>query len=435
MEYVIAGKKRKDGKRSPYRGRFCLSPDEKFREVPLHTTDKQIARKRLRELVQEEEDERAGFIRPKKQREAMQRPLLEHIETFIAERYSIGRDEKYVRELKKKLLVLAGEVPWKQISDITAESFCCWRRKQNKSPKTLNEYLSAIGALLNWLEPVIGQNPLRSVERVQMAVEPQRQRRAFSVDELRRLIAAGGERGIIYVVAASTGIRRGELRSLEWRDVVLDMAHSFIFVRKSIAKNHKDARQPLPDYVAGELRKVRPIDFGTNERVFKWGMPDMDTFRSDLAAAGIQYIDSQGRFADFHALRMTFSTLLAQLGVAERVRRELNRHSDLRLTAHTYTDASMLPLSGAVGMLPLLVEEDKSGSHIHSQNLVPESPRVSPTVSMKPGNVILLTAGNEVVSPAESASVPQSPKPVENAPCRNRTCNPVIKSHLLCQLS
>ena len=90
-----------------------------------------------------------------------------------------------------------------------------------------------------------------------MAVEPRRQRRAFSVDELRGLIAAGGERGIIYLVAASTGIRRGELRSLEWRDVVLDVAHPFIFVRKSIAKNHKDARQPLPDYVARELKKVR----------------------------------------------------------------------------------------------------------------------------------------------------------------------------------
>ncbi len=112
MEYVIPDEKRKDGKRSPYRGRFRLSPDEKFREVPLHTTDKQIARKRLRELVQEEEDERAGFIRPKKQREAMQRPLLEHIETFIAEHYTIGRDEKYVRELKKRLVMLAAEVPW-----------------------------------------------------------------------------------------------------------------------------------------------------------------------------------------------------------------------------------------------------------------------------------------------------------------------------------
>jgi hypothetical protein len=41
---------------------------------------------RLRELVQEEQEERAGFIRPKRQREAMQRPLLEHMETFIAER-------------------------------------------------------------------------------------------------------------------------------------------------------------------------------------------------------------------------------------------------------------------------------------------------------------------------------------------------------------
>jgi hypothetical protein len=70
MEYLIPGKKRKDGKRSPYRGRFHLSPDEKLREVPLHTTDKQIAWKKLREIVQEEQDERAGFIRPKKQRES-----------------------------------------------------------------------------------------------------------------------------------------------------------------------------------------------------------------------------------------------------------------------------------------------------------------------------------------------------------------------------
>ena len=70
----------------------------------------------------------------------------------------------------------------------------------------------------------------------------------------------------------------------------------------------------------------------------------MDTFQRDLAAAGIQYTDNERRFADFHALRMTYSTLLALVGVAERIRMELNRHSDARLTAHTYTDASMLPL-------------------------------------------------------------------------------------------
>jgi integrase len=427
----------KDGRRvigRMYRGKYRLDPREKIRDVPLHTNDKQVAAQKLRKILEEEQNERAGFIRPKKQREAVRRPLLEHVETFIAERSAVGRDEKYVRELKKKLLVLAAEVPWTYLTDITPESFCSWRRKQKKSPKTLNEYLSAIGALLNRLEPVIGPNPLRFVERMQTAVEPKRKRRAFSVDELRRLIAAGGERGMIYLVAASTGIRRGELRSLEWRDVVLDVARPFIFVRKSIAKNHKDAQQLVPEYVARELEKVRPIDFGTNERVFKRGMPDMDTFRRDLAAAGIQYIDNQGRFADFHALRMTYSTLVALVEASERIRMELNRHSDPRLTAHTYTDVGMLPLWAAISRLPVLIG-DGSDSHIHSQKLVPESPKVSATVPMKPGKAILLTAGNELVSPVEGACVPQSLKVDKTAPCRNRTCNPVIKSHLLCQLS
>jgi hypothetical protein len=68
MMYVIPGKKRNDGKRSPYRGRYRLSPHEKPREVPLHTTDKQIAWKKLREVYKEEQDEQAGFVRPKKQR-------------------------------------------------------------------------------------------------------------------------------------------------------------------------------------------------------------------------------------------------------------------------------------------------------------------------------------------------------------------------------
>jgi hypothetical protein len=212
------------------------------------------------------------------------------------------------------------------------------------------------------------------------------------------------------------------------------MPQPFVAVRKSIAKNHKDAKQPLPGYVAQELAKLRPVNFSVNERVFRRGMPDMDTFRKDLRRAGIDYIDNQGRFADFHALRTTFSTMLAVLGIAERIRMELNRHSDPKLTAKTYTDASVLPVSDAVAMLPVLIG-DIADSHIHSLKLVAESPNVSATVPIEPGKPILLTAGNEIVSPSESASVPQSPKAKESAPCRNRTCNPLIKSQLLCQLS
>src|SRR5437660_10982330 len=80
-----------------YRGKYRLDPREKIKDVPLHTNDKQVAQQKLRKILEDEQNERAGFIRPKKQRETMQRPLSEHIDTFIAERYAVGRHEKQVR--------------------------------------------------------------------------------------------------------------------------------------------------------------------------------------------------------------------------------------------------------------------------------------------------------------------------------------------------
>ncbi len=373
-----------------YRGRYRLDPREKIKDVALHTDEKQVAEQRLARIVRDEQHEREGLIPPKQQRDAAQLPLITHVQAFVADRRAIKCDDKYVLGLERKLLRLINECSWRFVRDVTPESFCVWREKQTHSAKTLNDYLNAIRGLMNWLEPRIGPNPLRFVHKVQTACEPKRTRRAFSVAELRRLIAAGGDRGIIYL--------------------------------------------PLPDYVAREWEKLRPTDFGPNERVFQRGMPDMDTFRKDLVAAGIDYIDNQGRFADFHALRTTFSTLLAVLGVAERIRMELNRHSDPKLTAKTYTDAKMLPVCEAVAMLPVMIG-GVTDSHIDSHKLVGESPNVSAAVPIEPGKPILLTAGNEVLSPSQTPSVPQSPETGESAPCRNRTCNPLIKSQLLCQLS
>ena len=79
--------------------------------------------------------------------------------------------------------------------------------------------------------------------------------------------------------------------------------------------------------------------------------PRIKRFRRDLKKAGIEYIDAQGRIADFHALRKTFDTNLQNNGVAPRVVMELMRHSDIRLTMKTYTDASRLPTDEAIKSL------------------------------------------------------------------------------------
>jgi hypothetical protein len=77
-------------------------------------------------------------------------------------------------------------------------------------------------------------------------------------------------------------------------------------------------------------------------------------------------------------------------------------------------------------------------TQIDTQEVVAGGQNVSAAVPMKNERnerSLLLASGEQTFSPSETASVMHSPKAGEGAPCRNRTCNPVIKSHLLCQLS
>jgi integrase len=406
-----------------YRGKYRLDPREKLKDVALHTNDKQVAEQKLRKIVQDEQREREGLIAPQYQREAAATPLLIHIKDFVADRRAVGCDEKYVRELERKLERLAEENRWLRASDVSAESFCAWRARQRLTPKTLNEYLNAACGLLNWLEPQVGGNVLRHVQKAQTNGAKTLNRRAFTETELQRLCAVSGPRGVVYRVAARTGIRRGELVQVEWPDVHLDTAQPFIHVRACVSKNHRAARQPLPPDAADALRELRLIQASSGVLVFAGRIPRMNQFRKDLEAAGIPYIDSKGDRADFHALRKTFGTMLTLSGeVGQRTIMELMRHSDMRLTAKTYTDANMLPVSDAMIALTRYAAS-KRYSQIDSQKLVPGCPTVSATVPGNAGEPKLLTAGEQTFSPSESASVRESLQEGENARCRVRTCD------------
>ena len=428
----------KDGRRvigRMYRGKYRLDPLEKIKDVPLHTNDKQVAQQKLRKILQAEQRERDGIFSSKEQRETASVPLQMHVEDFIADRRALRRDEKYVRELRKRLFRLIEECGWQFVRDVTAGSFCAWRTRQQRAAKTLNEYLNAVCGLMNWLEPRVGRNPLRFVQKVEANGVGGRVRRAFTEDELQRLIGVSGLRGVVYLVAARTGIRRGELVQIEWRDVHLDTTQPFVFVRASISKNHRQAMQPLTFDAVEALREFRSNDAKPYDRVFAGLISrDLEQFKKDLEAAAIPYVDARGEYADLHSLRKTFGTMLTLAGVGQRTVMELMRHSDMRLTAKTYTDANMLPISDAMSLLTRFAAARKD-SQRDSQKLVPDSPSVSATVPLKAGEPKVLTVGKQTFSPLEAASVQESPQAEEIAPCRNRTCNPVIKSHLLCQLS
>ena len=68
-------------------------------------------------------------------------------------------------------------------------------------------------------------------------------------------------------------------------------------------------------------------------------------------------MDAAGKRVDFHALRMIFQMRLTLNGVSPRVTQEAMRHSDMKLTSKTYTDAGMHPTRAAICSLPPLLSE------------------------------------------------------------------------------
>ena len=145
-------KNRRHGKvRNTYRGRFRLPGDPKPTEVALGERDRQQAYSKLRKIYEEKMQERAGIIPPRALREGAQRTLIEHLDDFVKELTIRGRDSMYVYNVEKIVTRLCREARWIIVRDVTPESFQEWRRAQTKAPKTLNEYLASMNALLNWM--------------------------------------------------------------------------------------------------------------------------------------------------------------------------------------------------------------------------------------------------------------------------------------------
>ncbi|HEX5400144.1 MAG TPA: site-specific integrase [Verrucomicrobiae bacterium] len=417
---VFRPKRRKGGKTvvgGLYRGRYRLDHDARLTDIPLRTADKQVAQQRLLKIIQEKARERAGLIPPKAEIAVAQRPLTEHIADFIQSRVEHGRDARYIKELNYKLHRLASECGWDNTTGITADSFEKWRGRQSLANKTKNEYFHALSVFVRWLErrEKIPVNPVRHVQMLTNTGNSRRERRAFTANELRRLVAVSETRRVVYMVAATTGIRRGELEQLEWRDFHLEAAKPFVNVRATIAKNHKQAALPLTQEVVSALLRHRKTEAVPSDRVFAGIIPRMERFRKDLVEAGIPYVDAKGEFADFHSLRKTFATMLILAGVPHRVVMELMRHSDPKLTTKTYTDAGQLPVTEAVSNLPLLVVTEKPDSQIDSQNLVASSLGVSSAVpqlkAIKSDNT-LVNIGD---SPALALLVPPGVEAYESA--------------------
>ena len=152
IQHVFRPSRRRDGKRVSSRiwwGQYRLDGDSMITRVSLKTSDKRVAEKRLAQNIRELELEREGIRAPMSIRQAANSTVQEHLEEYEKDLKSRGRTQEYIRHVRSRVLLLANECGWIQLSEVTAESFIAWRSSQDKSAKTLNDYLDAVRAWWN----------------------------------------------------------------------------------------------------------------------------------------------------------------------------------------------------------------------------------------------------------------------------------------------
>lgn len=224
-------------------------------------------------------------------------------------------------------------------------------RKKELSSRTINQFRSSVVAWLNWCvkNGRLDHHTLDRIPRLNEDLDRRRHRRAATPEEVERFLAAvPPRRKFIYQVAMYTGLRRGEMNQIEWRDI--DLKAATLTVRAEVGKTRKPVILPLHADVV-ELLRDRVADMKPNELVFK-PVPHIETFKDDLAAAGIPFKDDNDRQLDFHSLRSTFATLLLRNGVQPAVARRLTRHSSVKTLEKHYDKLGLADAADAIKQLP-----------------------------------------------------------------------------------
>jgi len=348
------------------------------RRVITGVASKSVTEQIAAKLESEVELRRRGIIDERLDRyaQAEKKSLADHLEEWRKALAAKNPDSEsdgagYATEIRNKahrIVKLCKAEQISQLSPSAVQRAIKALRESNLSLQTCNHYLKAIKQFYRWLwrDGRVRENILAHLSGYNVALDRRHDRRALSDDELTRLIVAsekgstvlgvsGPERAMLYRLAANTGYRRSELRSLTPESFDLSKDTATITVEAAYSKHGKRDVQPIRADMPDLLRPWL-MDKTSEESVFH--MSDVawhktvKMMRRDLAAAGIRYRDSAGLVADFHALRHTYISNIVRSGASVKICQDLARHSDPKLTLGVYTHLQLHDKTAALEALP-----------------------------------------------------------------------------------
>jgi len=307
-------KKLKNGK---WQIDYYVKGERKRESYPNKTIAELALKKRKIEIAE-------GRFLDKKKEEKVK--FQEFARTFIEvyskpNKRSWTRDELSIKNLEKFF-------KGKYLSEITPYHLENYKKERiaRVAPATVNRELCCLKTIYNkaieWGKAK--ENPVRKVKFLK---EHNEKVRFFEKEEIKKIVDNAPEPlRFIFIVALNTGMRLGEVISLEWRDI--DINNRLIYVRDSKSGESRDI--PMTKSLYNMLFDLKIKNEMMNDypsllfpRVKKFWVSHK--FTELLKGLGIE--DSS-----FHTIRHTAASYLAMMGINLKVIQEILGHKTFRMT-------------------------------------------------------------------------------------------------------
>lgn len=303
-------------------------------------------------------------VDPKAERKATRMPTLGE---FVAEQfYPLWLKSKRCGDETQANMEQTFADLWKlPLTDITPGRVEKWRAAllaDDRKPSTVNRHLdnlkSCLSRAVEW--EVLEEHPLARMKRIKQDKRPKvrylspeeetklydaldareeemrterdsankwrRDRGYAELFDLRKIDFVDHLKPIV-MLAIHTGMRRGELFSLEWSDVDLERAQ--LTVRGDVAKSGTTRHIDLNSIALDVLRRWKK-----QTQAHGYAFPSPTGARLDNIKTSWEALLVRAKIDDFrfHDLRHTFASKLVQAGVDLNTVRELLGHADIKMT-------------------------------------------------------------------------------------------------------
>jgi integrase len=249
-----------------------------------------------------------------------------------------------------------GDTPSKNITAKDIQKYLTALAKQGYSQKVVSNHRMVVNRILDYavMEGDIELNPCASVKTPTDLPKSTREAASRSDEQI---IKDNVDLWLFPFVALMTGMRKGEILALKWKDI--DFEKNYIYVTKSVAHDGDKPVVKTPKTEAGN--RIVPLLLPLrNELIKHIGKPDeyiiSDDGKTPLSNRRFisifdNYRKATGITATAHQLRHSFATIAFEADLDPKSVQEILGHKQLSTTMDIYTQFREKKLTAAAEIL------------------------------------------------------------------------------------